>query len=208
MRVAASLTVAEYLMPPWLLILRGRHPDLDVAATVENSRKVAEQVRAGEADIGFIESPELPAGVTGQHIGSDRLALVVSRQHPLATRANRDVSITELPDLPLLMREPGSGTRDTFLQSVATALGVADAPELPHAAELGSTATIIAMARAGGGVGVLSSRAVSGDLTSGALVELVVPHFTAERPLTAIWVGRTPVPLAQELIGLAARSGR
>lgn len=204
LRVAASLTVAEYLMPPWLIALRSRHTDLDVAAMVHNSREVAEHVRAGEADIGFVESPDLPAGVTGQHVGSDRLALVVAARHPLAN--SRSLKIADLPGLPLLLREPGSGTRDTFLHALAAALGLAEAPALPHAIALGSTTTIIATTRAGGGVGVLSSRAVAADVANGTLVEVFLPRFVAERPLTAIWLGRVPTPLAQELIAIAARA--
>jgi DNA-binding transcriptional LysR family regulator len=202
LRVAASLTVAEYLMPPWLLSLRRRHRDLDVAAIVENSSEVAEHVRSGAADIGFIESPDLPAGLTGQHVGRDRLALVVAAAHPLA--GAEALTVADLPGLPLLLREPGSGTRDTFLRAVSTALALPEPPATPHATALGSTATIVATARAGGGVGVLSARAVAADLVGGSLVELVVPQFAAERPLTAIWLGRTPTPLAQELIAIAA----
>jgi len=205
LRVAASLTVAEYLMPPWLLALRRRHPDLDVAAIVENSREVAEHVRTGQADLGFVESPEVPADVTGQYVGTDRLALVVSPQHRLA-RAG-DLSIADLPELPLLLREPGSGTRDTFLTALAAGLGLPEPPPIPHAAALGSTTTLIATARAGGGVAVLSARAVAADIATGTLVELEISHFLAERPLTAIWMGRAPTSLSRELIGIATTSG-
>jgi len=205
LRVAASLTVAEYLMPPWLLALRHRHPDLDVAAVVENSREVAEHVRSGQADLGFVESPELPPEVTGQYVGTDRLALAVSAQHRLA-RA-RGLRIADLPDLPLLLREPGSGTRDTFLGALAAGLGLTEPPPMPHATALGSTTTIIATARAGGGVAVLSARAVAADIAAGTLVELEIPRFLAERPLTAIWVGRAPTALSRELVDIAAAAG-
>src|SRR6185437_4757501 len=57
LRVAASLTVAEYLMTPWLLAFGRRHPDVEVAATVENSHEVCARVLAGTADLGFIETP-------------------------------------------------------------------------------------------------------------------------------------------------------
>ena len=204
LRVAASLTVAEYLMPPWLLALRRRHPDLEVAATVDNSHEVAAKVRSGDADVGFIESPDLPPGVTGQQVGTDRLALVVAKAYPLAARAGTGLRAAQLPDLPLLIRESGSGTRDTFLHAMATTLNRHEAPALPHAVALGSTATIIATTLAGGGVGVLSARAVASDLASGALVEIAVPDLDLNRPLTAIWLGRRPSMLAQELMAIAA----
>jgi DNA-binding transcriptional LysR family regulator len=201
LRVAASLTVAEYLLPPWLLALRRRNPGLDVAATVANSRDVCAAVHAGRADLGFVETPHVPTGLSARRVGSDRLAVVVAADYPLAHRRGR-LRARDLPDLPLLLREEGSGTRDTFLAALAAALGTR--PPLPHATELGSTATILATARAGGGVAVLSARAAAADLASGALTELDVPELTMRRPLHAVWLGTGPSALAAELIELAS----
>ncbi|HEU4567193.1 MAG TPA: LysR family transcriptional regulator [Marmoricola sp.] len=207
LRVAASLTVAEYLMPPWLLALRRVHPEVEVAATVANSHGVCEQVREGRADLGFVESPDVPAGFGTRRVGRDRLALVVSGAYPLAARAADGLLPRDLIDLPLLLREPGSGTRDTFLRALGRALGTGT-PLLPHAVELGSTSTILATARAGGGVGVVSARAVAADLAAGSLVEVPVHDLHAERPLTAVWLGSRPSPLAAELVDLACSAAR
>lgn len=206
LRVAASLTVAEYLLPAWLLTLRRRHDggdDLDVSAVVENSAEVTGRVRAGDADLGFIESPGVPSDLTGQQVGTDALALVVSPAHPLATTGT--VTVADLPGLPLLLREPGSGTRDTFLRALATGLDLDEPPAVEHT-ELGSTTTLLATARAGGGVAVLSVRAVAADLAAGTLAQLDVPGFVAERPLTAIWKGSRAGSLARELVEIAARA--
>ena len=201
-RVAASLTIAEYCMPPWLLALRRRHPDVEVAATVANSKGVCEQVRSGQADIGFVESPDVPSGFSTHVIGSDRLALVVSPQYPLAAHARRGLRARDVVQLPLLVREPGSGTRDTLLHALAVALSD-DSLVLPHAVELGSTSTIIATARAGGGVAVVSSRAVAAELAAGTMVEVPVPDVDTRRPLTAVWLGKQPTQLASEVVAIA-----
>jgi DNA-binding transcriptional LysR family regulator len=201
LRVAASLTVAEYLLPPWLLVLRRRNPGLDVGATVANSRDVCAAVHAGRADLGFVETPDVPVGLSARRVGTDRLAIVVAADYPLA-RGRGQLRARDLPNLPLLLREPGSGTRDTFLDAVRAALG--ELPELPHATELGSTATILATARAGGGVAVLSARAAAADIAAGVLVELDVPGLTMLRPLHAVWLGERPSELASQLIDLAA----
>lgn len=200
--IAASLTVAEHLLPHWLLRLRRAHPDLDVAVTVENSHEVARRVRSGEADVGFVESPQSPDDLTSAQVGSDRLTLIVAPGYPLAARARRGIPARHLADLPLLLRERGSGTRDTFLHAFAAALG-AHSAETPHAIELGSTTTIVATARAGGGVGVVSARAVAAEIAAGTLVELPVPELDLTRPLHAVWRGRWPSGLAQELIRVA-----
>ena len=207
LRVAASLTVAEYLMPPWLMALRRVHPEVEVAATVANSHGVCEQVRGGRADVGFVESPTVPPGFTSLQVGHDRLALVVATSYPLAARATAGLLPRDLPGLPLLLREPGSGTRETFLDALRVALGNGE-PQLPHAVELGSTSTIVATARAGGGVGVVSARAVNTDVAAGTLVEVPVHDFRAERPFTALWLGTRPTPLAAELVALARTATR
>jgi DNA-binding transcriptional LysR family regulator len=199
--VIASLTVAEYLLPRWLLVLRRKHPDLDIAARVANSADVCDHLRAGDADVGFVEMPKVPTDLSRRKVGTDRLALVVAASYPLAARA-RTLRVRDLPDQPLLLREPGSGTRDTFLHAVASALRVRD-PELPHAIHLGSTATIVATVRAGGGVGVVSARAVADELEAGTLVELHVPGLNLDRPLHAVWRGRQPAPLVPELVAIA-----
>jgi len=192
LRVAASLTVAEYMLPAWLLGLRRTHPDTEISAAVSNSHGVCEMVRSGAADLGFVESPDIPADLSRRRVGEDRIALVVSAGYPLAARAGQDLPIADLLDQPLLLREPGSGTRDTFLGALEKALG--SAPPLPHATSLGSTTTILATVRAGGGIGVVSARA------TGELVELRVPGLDLRRPLHAVWLGRSPSPLAEDLV--------
>ena len=200
LRVAASLTIAEYLMPGWILRLRRAHPDLETAVEVVNSHGVAEHVRAGTVDLGFVESPVPPPELRAVQIGSDRVTLVVAASYPLAARSRRTLQPRDVLEHPLLLREPGSGTRDTFL--LALGLGTAQRSLPAHIVELGSTATIVATALAGGGIGVVSARAVAHELANHSLVELTVAGLDLIRPLHAVWIGR-PSPLAAELIGLA-----
>jgi DNA-binding transcriptional LysR family regulator len=194
------LTVAECLLPIWLIRLRRNQPGLEVAVTVANSHEVCGQVRGGQADLGLVESPTLPADLSAQRIGSDRLVLVVSPDYPLAART-APLRPIDVPGLPLLLREPGSGTRDTFLAALAAALH--RSPELPNASELGSTTTIMATTRAGGGVGVVSERAAAADLATGSLVEVPVSELRLTRDLHAVWSGTEPPPFGRELIRLA-----
>jgi DNA-binding transcriptional LysR family regulator len=195
LRVAASLTVAEYMLPAWLLTLRRTHQGTEISVEVSNSAGVCEMVRAGEVDLGFVESPDIPGDLSRRKVGDDRVALVVSAGYPLAARAGAPLTVADVLEQPLLLREPGSGTRDTFLNAVGNA---------PHATSLGSTTTILATARAGGGIGVVSSRATAAPVAAGELVELTVRDLRLTRPLHAVWLGRAPSALAEELIGISA----
>lgn len=203
LRVAASMTIAEYMVSPWLVGLRRANPDSEVVVTVANSRSVCEHLDRGDVDLGFIETAVIPEQFTSCRVGTDRLVLVSSPD--CSESLSRDsISAQGLPELPLLLREPGSGTRDTFLRALQHLLG--RQPELHHAVELGSTATILATARAGGGIGVVSERAARAGLLTGELCALEVPGLDTERPLTALWHGGQPTPLAADLTSAALRS--
>jgi DNA-binding transcriptional LysR family regulator len=65
LRVAASLTLAEQLVPGWLLGLREIHPEIRVGLQVANSDQVIRALREGEADLGFIEAPRVGSGAGG-----------------------------------------------------------------------------------------------------------------------------------------------
>jgi DNA-binding transcriptional LysR family regulator len=208
LQLAASLTIAEYLLPTWLTMLRRDHPDLDIAVTVANSLDVVKQVHAGTAHFGLIESPSVPEGLTSRRISGDRLVLVAAPGTRAATDPANPLTPTEVVELPLLLREPGSGTRDTFVSALTTGLDATIAPDLPHAVELGSTTTILATARAGGGIGVVSALAAGPDLQAGTLIMLTTIGLHLERDLRMVWAGDAPPPHAQDLFDAAAGSHR
>lgn len=204
LRVAASLTIAEYLLPLWLLSLRRVEPSLDVSAVVANSLEVCDRVRSGQVELGFVEMPTVPADLTHAEVGTDRLVFVAAPDYP-AARSKQPLRVCDLLSHPVLLRESGSGTRDTFIEAITRALHTDAVVELPHAVELGSTTTILATARGGGGIGVISERAASADLDNGSLVEVNVHDVSAIRPLNAIWMGETPSLAASLLIDITRR---
>lgn len=86
LRVAASMTIAEYLLPGWLIALRARRPGTAVSLLAGNSGAVAERLLGGDADLGFVEGLQVPAGLDGTVIGQDRLVVVAAPSHPWARR--------------------------------------------------------------------------------------------------------------------------
>ena len=126
-RVSASLTIAEQLMPGWLVSFQaaaarvGTTP-AHVVLTAANSDHVVEQVRSGKAELGFIEGPVPPRGVRMRVVGHDELCLVVAPDHAWARR-NRPVTGAEVARTALVTREAGSGTRDALEAALRKALG-------------------------------------------------------------------------------------
>ncbi|OUZ09104.1 hypothetical protein BHE97_11415 [Aeromicrobium sp. PE09-221] len=176
-RIAASLTIAGFLVPSWLGALRSQRPDASPQLAVVNSAEVTERVRAGAADVGFIETTDLPEDLATRRVGTDTLAIVAAPGHPWASR-DSPVTAEELAAEPLVLREPGSGTRGTFDSALARVPNIA--------LEAGSTASLIGAAQAGIGPAVVSARAVRGQLDRGELVE-VETDLDLRRPLTVLW---------------------
>jgi DNA-binding transcriptional LysR family regulator len=174
--IAASLTIAEFILPRWLGELHQRAPDVQPRLHVVNSDRVCAMVREGTAALGFIETSAVPADLATRPVGSDHLVVVVHPQHPWAT--GEVVDDATLADASWVLREVGSGTRSTFEHALGRQPVVA--------MEASSTTALVGAAVAGVGPLVVSSRSVTAELDSGRLVR-VPTTLDLARPLTAVW---------------------
>ncbi|WP_030945870.1 LysR family transcriptional regulator [Streptomyces sp. NRRL S-646] len=194
LRVAASMTIAEYLLPGWLLALRAQRPDTAVSLLAGNSAAVGERLLSGEADLGFVEGVSVPPGLDSTVIAHDRLIVVTAPGHAWARR-RRPLEASELAETPLILREKGSGTR----QVLDAALGGLARPLI----ELSSTTAVKAAVVSGAGPAVLSELAVGEELAMRRLVSVPVDGVALARDLRAVWpTGHRPVGPARELLSL------
>ena len=159
-----------------------------------------ELVRDGKAGLGFIETPHLPSDLVTEHVRDDELLVVTAPGHPWAGR-RRPLGLAEIAATPLVMREAGSGTRDTLTDHLAAQ----DPPLRPRIAmELGTSAAVRSAIAAGVGPGVLSRLAVRDDLVLGRLVAVEVAGPPLTRQLTAVWKPDDPLPPeGQRLLAVA-----
>ena len=203
LRIAASMTVAEYLMPGWLSRLRASDPDIAVSLKMGNSVHVVETMLGGGADIGFVEGPEDPPGLHSRIVAGDDLVVVVAPSHPWARR-RRPLSPADLAVTPLVLREAGSGTREV-LERALDASGVSPTPLV----ELASTTAIKASVAAGTGPGVLSRLAVEPEVADGRMVVVPTSGVLFERLIRAIWSNERPLTSpATRLLGQLTAGAR
>ena len=195
-KISASQTVAEQLLPRWLMSLRAAAarrgtpvPELTLTAT--NSSHAVADVADGAADVGFIESPAAPTGLRSKVVASDELVVVVAPDHQWARRP-RPVDPAELAQTPLISRETGSGTRDSLIAALKHA-GCDPAHQAPPVLELSSAAAVRAAVLSSQAPAVMSRLSIADDLAFGRLREVSTPELDLRRQLRAIWVGgRTP----------------
>jgi DNA-binding transcriptional LysR family regulator len=200
LHLAASLTVAEYLLPRWLRRLSVEIPSIRVSLEMGNTVNVAGLVARGQADLGFIEGPRPPGRLRSRGPLIDEL-VVVGAGHPWRHR-RRPITANQLAGTPLVLREPGSGTREVLTDALAVrGLGVT------AAMELGSTTAIKAAAMSGTAPAVVSALAVQAELRAGDLVVISCGDLRLERTIRAIWAtDHPPSSVSSRLLAIAART--
>jgi molybdate transport repressor ModE-like protein len=197
LRLCASLTIADRLLPAWLVSFRAAArdrggQDVEITLTAANAEGVITHVTDGAADLGFIASRSAPRLLRSRVIGHDRLVVIVPPGHPWGRR-RRPVSAAELAATPLVSREGGSGTGQTLTAALTAAIG-ADVLQAPAALSVSTTAAARAAVLAGAAPTVITELAVADDLAVGRLTTIEIPELDLKRALRAIWNGSASPP--------------
>jgi len=164
LRVAASFTIGEYLLPQRVAQWKAAHPGSHLRMRVSNTDDVIDAVARHDADIGFVEGARTHPDLLMRPWLSDELVVFAAATHPLAARR---VSVDELRSASWVVREPGSGTREATDRWLLEHLGAVDI-----AYELGSTEAIKRLVGFGAGIGCVSRYAVAQAFDEGWLVPL------------------------------------
>jgi DNA-binding transcriptional LysR family regulator len=179
--LAASTTVAQYLLPRILGSFLKSNPRIQLAVRGGNTEQVSAWVLGGDAEMGLIEGPPAHKELAVEHFLDDRLLLIVPRGHAWAGRTEPLAALTTEP---LLMREHGSGTRRVTEQALRKAglrLG-----QLKISMELDSTEAIVSGVEAGLGVGFVSEWAIRKELRLGTLMVAQIAGVEIRRAFSLI----------------------
>ncbi|MDL2209195.1 LysR family transcriptional regulator [Desulfovibrio sp. OttesenSCG-928-O18] len=180
LRVAASTTISNYLLPPLLARYhRNQTAGGKVTLLVGNTHDVLDAVRTFNADVGLIEGSCTVDEFVVEHWMDDELLIVTSPGHQLASpgAATREA----LRGADWLVREHDSGTREVLDAQIAGVLG-----PLHIALELANSEAIRRTVMAGYGICCLSTHVVGADVKTGALVNIgeVLPPL--RRPFSIV----------------------
>ncbi|TXN24358.1 LysR family transcriptional regulator, partial [Methylobacterium sp. WL19] len=148
----ASQTIASDWLPRHLVAFRRAYPEIAIRLAVGNTTDAADAVRAGQAELGFVEGALDDPTLASTTIAQDQLVLVVAPGHAFAGAT--DLEPENLAGADWVLREAGSGTRSAF-EAALGAAGLA-AAQLRVTLELPSNEAVRAAVEAGGGAAVLS----------------------------------------------------
>ena len=107
-RLGASTTLTQYVLPPILHRFRESYPDIKLEVLNENTQMIETALLQKEIDLGIIEGRSKKRELKYTAFLRDELVLVTKKDHPLAQKG--EITIDELKEIPLVIREFGSGT--------------------------------------------------------------------------------------------------
>lgn len=178
LRVAASMTIGEYLLPELLAHWKTTHPASPVHMMIGNTTEVISAVAGSDVDVGFIEGPQTHPQLIVHPWLTDELVIFAAPGHPLAAGT---VGARQLREATWALREPGSGTREAVDRWLLERVG-----PLKVEFELSSAEAIKHLVAAGAALGCLSREVVARELAQGTLAQLATRLPRAQRRLVIV----------------------
>lgn len=176
LRLGASSTIGNYLLPRLIGEFQARRPGSQLRLDVGNTQQVINAVLNFEIDVGFVEGPCMHAEIEALPWREDLLAVCTRPDDPLAQPGG--ASVEALRQAAWILRERGSGTREVVEQLLTSQLG-----DIRLAMELGGTEAIKRAVEAGIGISCLSLTALAGAIERSNLVALETPFLKLTRTL-------------------------
>ena len=173
LRLGASTTIGEYLLPAILGAFRKRYPGVQLVVEIGNTERIADRVCRGELHLALVGETLADPDLEFESYLTDEIVLIVPPDHPWA---GRELALTSLAGQPIILRERGSATRDVIEQALAR-VGI----QVEAALELGGTEAIKGAVIAGLGVAFVSTCALAQELAHDRLVAVVVDGLEIRR---------------------------
>ena len=195
LRLGASTTIAQYLLPPILARFTTRFPGVRVAMMSGNSDQVEQALGGHGIDLGMVESLSRRQGLHYTVFAPDELVLVARTGGPYSR--TESITADELREIPLVLREGGSGT----LEVIKAALGRAGIriPQLNVVMRLGSTEGIKAFVRNSDAMAIVSVISVVDELRSGVLRIIDLEDLPLRRDFAFVHVEAEPSALVHRV---------
>ena len=202
--MGASTIPGEYVLPAIIGRFREQHPRIAITLQISDTRGIVQAVLEGQVDAGVVGADPGNRGLEARPLMPDELVLVVPPGHRWNGR--QEATLDELQTEPLIVREPGSGSRQALeraLEAAGRSLG-----EMQVIAEMGSTSAIKQAVKAGVGVSIMSSRAAADECRHGLLACVKLKDLTVTRQFYVVThASRSRSPLCRAFLDFLEARG-
>ena len=180
MHIGATLTIGNYLTNLLVAKFLQNFPESRIKLQVQNTETIIKKVLTHELDLGMIEGDCDHPDLKIQPWIADELVIFCGPNHPLINTKN--VSLEDLLKESWVLREKGSGTRETFDRVFENELSQIDIKlELEH------TEAIKRAVESSVGIGCISRLALKDELKKGSLVALEIKNINLDRYFNFLW---------------------
>jgi DNA-binding transcriptional LysR family regulator len=174
LRVGASITIGSQFMPSYVETFSAMHPQADVRVEISPSNLLEKKLINNQLDFALVETPVHEDALTAEPYMEDSLAIICPARAPY--HPGQVLSKEEFQRQRLLLREPGSGTREVFEQAMQKA-GISISPVW----EGMSTTALVNAVIHGLGIAVVPARMITGPLEKGYIYTLTVEDLILKR---------------------------
>ena len=204
LKVGASTTIAQYVLPQVLARFTARFPEVKVSLASGNSEQVEAALARHDTDLGLVESSARHPGFHYEPFIPDELVLIASTKGRYG-RCDQ-VTLAELQTVPLVLRESGSGT----LEVISKYLAAADVrlASLRVVMQLGSTESIKSFVRNSDAMAIVSVASIVDELRSGELRIIDIEGCTIRREFSFCWPEGRSDALAARFVEFARHTAR
>ncbi|MBI4637574.1 MAG: LysR family transcriptional regulator [Candidatus Rokubacteria bacterium] len=193
--VGGSTIPGEYVLPALVGQFKGKYPDISICLLIGSSRQVNEWVEEGRVEVGVVGAQAAHRVLESRQLMLDELVVVVPADHSWVGRES--VTVADIREEPLIVRERGSGSREA-LERALGGVGL-DLSAFRVVGEMGSTQAIKQAVRAGVGVSLVSKRAVEDECRANLVSCLKVKDLLLKRAFYLVTHrdrSRSPLALA------------
>jgi len=176
-RVGATTTIVDYMMPSIICSYMNSYPDVKITLKEGNTKKIIDLIKKGDLDVGFVEGYVNDSDIIKEKIGTDELVIVSSSEDLAKIK-----TLEALVDKRWVLREEGSGTREVFLDHIKDKVD-----NLNIFFELGHTESIKSIVQQRECVSCISKIAVQNEINSGSIYQLDIKGFNCKRELLMIY---------------------
>ncbi len=173
LHIGASTTIAQYVLPPILAKFSSQFPNIKLKITSANSNEIIEKLTKNEVEIALIESSEQNSAVHYRHLADDNIILVITK------RQSSPLKLSQLTEIPLVVREEGSGTLEVILKELKKK-GITR-KSLNIVMQLGSSEGILRYLAASNAYAFLSVRVAEDFVNRAILHQVHVDSLTIKR---------------------------
>jgi DNA-binding transcriptional LysR family regulator len=176
-RVGASTTIVDYLMPSIICSYMSSYPDVKITLKEGNTKEITQMIQEGTIDVGFVEGFVSGSDIIKEKIGVDELLVVTSDKN-----LSKSCYIDELAEKRWVLREEGSGTREVFLNYIKEKVD-----NLNIFFELGHTESIKSILMNRECLTCISKISVENEIKEGKLYQVDVKNFECKRDFLMIY---------------------